>query len=770
MYDFEASGAVGAPPTRRRRHHGHPDPEWVSVSGATPAFPPTDGLSKGTFTICVTSGSAIQGSTPSNYTVNVTTATGAPRTTPVTKVTLVDVDIPATQALIEPEWDRIYTSQGVVPGATTRDLAVEEDGDASTRCGLLCLPMPFDAVTSFTCRPGTFTVVVCTQTRAPYPIREMARAWDGIQEGSDFGGPYVGLRLLGVPGRGGEPYLITASTKVEDDSPLSFTITDPVLYGQIAPYSGTGGGYLTAGRIPGPSYLAIIVTRVLGTTLPFSGSLDATYFKTRGVFQLSARAPCPVTLTGGCLRLMGFGPQVVLDGRGTCAFGHPPDPACLTWASLPRDSPVTTVGFTASIQTALDLGTTAGGSFVLTSTNTPTTPTTITLTPGWGTLGDVVEALNTNPIMVAAGVLARVVDTGVVFEAVTGAAFNIDFTTSPNTATRFGYLAGPTGFTDLATPTACAGSLPYYNPLANGDVDAIVGPGRVVVRLDPDTDTLRWSCEPFPPFEVQVSDVDAGARTLTLQCVPEYLHGLTLGASVLVGGAEALRGVVVLVPSLTSLVLVMETASGTLPVVGSTVTALPFDRPPLDVYLLGPQVLDRCMLPDVVGCGNGDTLETTRGVCSLGTLRIHQDPFVLIALGFEGTEAEPLTGSVYYPSQACPIVFAKVPRTNCFQSNFQRLYEYTFEGTGRTLGFIKVRVLNPNGTLYQTHGHPVAITLCFVTRENGVGFGPGTVTVARGGDVRGTGNGLPAYLTSDRQTFPVAGGRAGVDYPAQTRG
>jgi hypothetical protein len=163
-------------------------------------------------------------------------------------------------------------------------------------------------------------------------------------------------------------------------------------------------------------------------------------------------------------------------------------------------------------------------------------------------------------------------------------------------------------------------------------------------------------------------------------------------------------------------------------------------------------------------CGfRARTYENGRGILhSPGTVSVLQDPFVIICLGFDGTEAEPLTGDLYYPEQSCPLVFAKVPRTSLFKSDFFKVYDHTFEGASRTLGFIRVRILNPNGTLYQTHGHTVMITLLFNTRQTMVGFGGGKVAVTYqgSGPPPGWGEGLTGMASS--QVVPVAGGRAGV--------
>ena len=112
-------------------------------------------------------------------------------------------------------------------------------------------------------------------------------------------------------------------------------------------------------------------------------------------------------------------------------------------------------------------------------------------------------------------------------------------------------------------------------------------------------------------------------------------------------------------------------------------------------------------------------------------------------------------------------MFAKVARAaGCiYRSDFDKVFDHTFNGAGTTLGYIRVQVLNPNGTPYQTHGHTVSITLKFDTRESGVALGDGTVSIGIGdnpGDashVLGNGRGMvrPPIAMSAISTMNSAG-------------
>jgi hypothetical protein len=114
-------------------------------------------------------------------------------------------------------------------------------------------------------------------------------------------------------------------------------------------------------------------------------------------------------------------------------------------------------------------------------------------------------------------------------------------------------------------------------------------------------------------------------------------------------------------------------------------------------------------------------------LASPGTLEKWQDSYILLCLAFSAGNAPPVTGDVYYPfPKQNTIVFAKVLRGSVFlRADFDRMFDHTFAGTGQHLGYIRVVILNPNGTPYQTHGHSCSITLKFDARVSHVGFGGG---------------------------------------------
>jgi hypothetical protein len=117
---------------------------------------------------------------------------------------------------------------------------------------------------------------------------------------------------------------------------------------------------------------------------------------------------------------------------------------------------------------------------------------------------------------------------------------------------------------------------------------------------------------------------------------------------------------------------------------------------------------------------------------SPGTLEICQDSYILVCLAFAAGGAIPNTGDVYYPfpcTENNQLVFAKVLRSSFLRADFDRLFDHVFAGSGTNLGYIRVQILNPNGTPYQTHGHEVSITLKFDCRQSTVAFGGGHAVI-----------------------------------------
>ena len=111
-------------------------------------------------------------------------------------------------------------------------------------------------------------------------------------------------------------------------------------------------------------------------------------------------------------------------------------------------------------------------------------------------------------------------------------------------------------------------------------------------------------------------------------------------------------------------------------------------------------------------------------------------PFALLCLAFSAGHVLPCAGAVHYPyighqtllgdgspstTQIPPIVFAKITRASPLKSDFERTFDYAFPG-GSHLGYVRVKLINPDGTPYHTAGLPTSITLKVEGFTGGVEF------------------------------------------------
>jgi hypothetical protein len=810
---FDAAAAIGAPPIAGTGSLTNP---YTEVAGLMPTFPSTDHLTRSSFIVTVSSDRAQvpTRSAPlitSDFVTNVSLY--APRTTPVTRVQLVDIDIPCTQRLIEEPWHNLFFGQGVYTAKDVRALNVTIEGaglasvvggDAgvggggggggteshqmldngpcgscipgpgatSERTVSAVLPLLLDKVRTYSKLSTTnCTLRVVMENRAPYPMHPIARAWRAM-------GP--GLKLVG-PTIGG---LVLNAEQVYDDTPFSFVVQVPrSVYNNIGA-AGTDVMYLYAAPIPGPDFLAAVASKALGVVMATVCPVPWPHFAFEydpiaDRFSLYARAPhglgmdpVPITLTGGVFGYMGFGSSfrvevptrraVTLPATATrlAALGRP-----LCFAEVQCGSPPTPGVFAAWIQTAMNTYTWPQGmGFTVTVPGAVPPATTVALPSGQGTLEAICDRLNAT-VLGSLGLQASVVPAGIEFRSLSspGTLFGLDFTGLPaGYAARIGYDP-----IVLSPATRHSPTLPRATHIPV--LDVLCGPPRSGFQVQYrslDTDQLVVRTTPFEPLVNGVTVTIRLDGTVAVSVLdPTVMHGLQPGAAVLLVNQVAdphiqVTAYVTHVPDVTGFEAVLEGNPGLDPMAWSATasTLIPLDTPPLDLYFGASVRVYHALLPDMCGF-RARAYEDPRGsICSPNTVCIQQDPFVVICLGFDGTEAEPLTGDVYYPEQNCPLVFAKVPRTSLFKSDFFKVYDHTFEGAGRTLGFVRVRILNPNGTLYQTHGHTVMVTLLFNTRQSMVGFGAGKVSVTYAGD--GPPPGMPDF--GGRQVVPIAGGRGGV--------
>ena len=787
---------------------------YVESSNLTPSFPSTECLHHGTFKVVVGSWRRLnEGKTSTNdFAVNVSTY--APRTTPVTRVTLVDVDIPPTQHLIEEPWSRVYFDNGIYPTPDCRAFTLDAIVGAALRISsTVLLPLHLDAVTSYQkLTTSVPTTRIFLAHRAPCPIAAIAEAWGGLAVRG-----CGALQLIGVPGIPGGVFVLPASS-VHDDSAMSFDIQSQELFDGL-PLSSSGsptGMYLCAAPIPGPSYLGTIVarcasealtsltSRMLPATLSpscvppeFVWRLDILYAPGTDRYTLTVQPPELVqglTLSGAVAAYMGFGSPVVLDvvpRRAVNAVAQSPRyQSPLSYACIAVGSPHTGTAFATRIQSAFDAFSWGSG-FQFKVTLPGTAVQTVTVPGGNMSLDtlasvvqDAMDAVFVTPYGVqfvvtyrTCGPVAEPSFSGLVFAAVAvsttvAVAFAIDFSTDPTfTPARIGYDAKTYPAAAVHYPTRRAAHCPELAAGAGIGCACTTPRANTSVLYRIDTQELVLQTVPFPAFPATASSTAVpGTYTITATTA----QALQIGAAVILAQYDAGTHVyiqrhahVVTVVDVFTYGVVLDDPTGAPAWINVPVTAVPQDQPPLNLYF--QQTLHNVVTSEVLGF-QPRTYSACGELVSPGTVDVRQDPYILLCLGFEGPSATPLTGDVYYPFLSPSnnqLVFAKVARAaGCiYRSDFDKVFDHTFNGAGTTLGYIRVQVLNPNGTPYQTHGHTVSITLKFDTRESGVALGDGTVSIGIGdnpGDashVLGNGRGMvrPPIAMSAISTMNSAG-------------
>lgn len=794
------ASAIGAPP-----YYGVDGTNrYVETSNLTPSFPSTDCLHHGTFKVVVGSWRRLNEAKSSTNDFAVNVSAYAPKTTPVTRVTLVDIDIPPTQLLIEEPWSRIYFDNGMyaTPDCRSVDVVftVSAAYEAAVRPPTACLstavvlPLCIDAVTAYTLLPGPAAGLVRLYFahRVPFPIASIVEAWSGLAArgcGS--------MCLVGVPTL---PDFVLSSACVIDDTTLSFDVQSEDLYDALQRNPDAAKHmYLYAAPVPGPAYLATILSRCMtdalaATTyaLPSSaaaavygacgGAVDCPSTPWRFDFQytpihdrytLTLTTPeyvRDVSLAGPAAAYMGFGSPTTIEARGRHAASLPAQnqryQSPLSYASLPIGSPRCGTTFAASIETAFNAFCWDSFAFDV-------------VTPGLSRLRVVVPRGNMTLKTLAGVVKAAIVQaglpavepyasitvtygtsgttfSGLVF-ASPGFAFGLDFSVDPTFfPIRIGYdaKAYPPALTHY--PTRKASHCPELSAGVGVACACTLPRGKMQVVYRQDVQELVLQLTPFPAFAAKLVAAPLGFYST------DTTQALQVGACVIVAGPSAAPGgayqqrrayVVAVAPvgAVTTYYITYSDTNPALPGFGyENVTIVPQDAPPLNLYL--QRTFQNGVPAEVMGF-QARTYSACGELVSPGTVDVRQDPYILLCLGFESPTATPLTGDVYYPflsPSANQLVFAKVARAaGCiYRTDFDKVFDHTFNGAGTTLGYIRVQVLNSDGTPYQTHGHPVSITLKFDSRESGVAFGDGTVTMGLGdnmGDsqlVLGNGRGM----------------------------
>jgi hypothetical protein len=726
------------------------DPAAVGFPGGVPAFPGTESLSPDAFKVVVASWRRINPAITSTGDFAVDVSTYAPRGPFVKRVQLVDAQVPNTQTLIEPPWCRLWMSMGIPVSSIFRRVDAEfQDGRTGNAMIVSAVfPLPVSQVLSATViRPGVTRLVF--GEAAPSPAPAIVAAWT-----KDNG--YV--VLAGVPTLVSASSLGLVLTREMVQSPGIPNAMD-ILDNGLAAAVGAGAAEpgcmaLIASRIPNDSALARAVSWGLTMAIHSSGispgpvrcvvavSYCADPQEDRFKLQLAGPPHCSLQFSPGAVTTyMGLDGLPLLTGAPAVRAPAPRvQPPC-SFARLPWSNYATTraladaVAAASSTYTwpAFDIGIILPGA----------APATASVPGGHATLAElavVVQAALTVVTPLAFGMLVTPSSAqdddcpaeGLVFSSDSGVQFRVQLPLVPALGYTPGYLT-PWGSTHM--PNDVAGP---HIPLSCGDlpfpanVDASInGAGNLVLRASP-----------FAPFPVTVTPAACSASWVATPTQALFLPGLTPGALVNLVQADLSAHVVCVVTDGAPLTLLQLDA--TVPFVPTDdILVVPMDAPPITVYMqtasasvdrlapvpaglfgFGPDTyVARPLAPSPLGA-----LVPEYSLVSPGTMRVRADPFLLLCLSFYASDANVLTGDVYYPletpSGGFQLVFAQVLRCGAeFRSDYDRVFYHCFPGAGTHLGYIRVKILNADGTPYQTHGHPVSVCLRMDVMTDSISLG-----------------------------------------------
>jgi hypothetical protein len=433
--------------------------------------------------------------------------------------------------------------------------------------------------------------------------------------------------------------------------------------------------------------------------------------------------------------------------------GAPAAPAPSTRAQAPGGYariPSTNYGTAADLATAVAaaMSTYTWPPFALTVTLPSAVPPVGTVVPmagGHGTLADLAAVLQAALAAAVPSAAIAVEDdaSGLTFTSLAEPspyAFALGFPTGPVPA-RLGYVPGlTTPFATMHVPSGTGVHIALWADCAvrpSGDVTATVSPAGEMVLTS----------VPFAPFQAIVSPYagcgsgggEAPPVTWLLSQPPgsTFMMGLQAGAIVSVvsaagPGFQQVPGVIVRVEPLGLVFQQLDATVGLVPAAAEDMNLVIPQRPaPLVLYMQTASALvgRPHPVPAVVFGFQPDTYAPGKAVLtSPGTVRTRCDPFVLLCLSFTATDMAAMTGDVYYPlevpSGGTQLVFAQVLRCNAdFRSDYDRVFTHSFPGAGIHLGYIRVRLLNADGTPYITHGHPVTVCLRMDVVGDGISMG-----------------------------------------------
>jgi len=741
-------------------------------------FMNTDILEKTTFKCVVGSWRRLNYGTTATNDFEVDVSDYAPKQCFVNRVQLVDVDIPNTQLLIEDIWNRVYFNLGcrVTIDCRTFNFSYKDtcSGEVDTKSAVL--PLPLDDVRQYQLlNPGFIRLYM--KHRAPRPIVPLAHAWQSLKK---IG--YGSMQLMGVPGLGAVEIEYNA---VADESNMSLVIQNNAVYAALQNSFGDPPKLcLVTSTLPGPSFLAKIVSRCISYDLntnlisPTCNGHDVVtwlfnivYSESGDTFNLHVRAPFPAqfTVDGPISDYMGFGSPYMLESSEyfkIATSGPKPrfqqgdsfaaiqagDPSCdtqlATWV---------TDAFSAFVWKAFTFQVAFPGGTVY----------TIVTSAGNMSLADLAVdiQLALDTVILPAGTVAVTVQTcpypGLVFTSELFS-FSLDFTVDADFhPPRIGYdfKKYPAAYQHL--PTRPSRHIPLLPGVCGttccSAVQYTVPQSIISVYFRPEINQLVFESQPYSPFGAILTQNFLVPYEYFLASSP-YNANLFVGCEVLLaftisGVYYQVKAIVVNTTSQSqfTIILVDPNDASVLPDIsaGADITVIPETAQPLVLFMqraltdaatlactqgyVFPRKHGRTIDPEIIGFDAMTYESCGKLLTSPGTLEKWQDSYILVCLAFAAGGAPPVTGDVYYPmSTNNTIVFAKVLRGSVFlRADFDRMFDHIFAGSGIHLGYVRVRIMNPNGTPYQTHGHSCSITLKFDARSSAVAFG-GAHTVVPG--------------------------------------
>jgi hypothetical protein len=704
----------------------------VGFSGGMPTFPATNTLESSNFKVVVGSWRRMNASTKpstSDFTVDVTEY--APRSPYITRVQLVDVDLPATQRVIEDAWARLYFQQGVPLTPTCRSLDITADGVTIP----IVLPLLLDEVKAYE-SVGASVVRMYMTRRAPEPVAAVAEMWKHLPGG--------GMRVLGVPGFHDGFLLTRDNVRPSTIASMAFDIVSAE-FAEAVRSRPTGVLLLYAPPLLGATCLAAVLTNLIPFAVALSHVEDSSggawsiqfqYSVADDRFAVYTRVPAFVEnmeLRGALAEYMGFDATEFVEVKpfdarvGTTNAASPRRHPRDAYALLPSSNPTRPTDITGAVEKAYNAYTWARFRFGVTLPGHDTT-SVYTVPGGRMTLWQLAEVVSAllNDAHITVKYVKGECRSGLQFEHLTGLVFQVDWTVDAAfDPSHVGYDRRVTPLARVHVPTRAA----KHVPMPSGDAPAM---SDIAVLYNEDTQTLMFQSVPFSPFSGVCARLNANVRIVTC----EIAHGLQVGARVILSAVDPPPDIQVCVVVVAvhdvlrfDVMLVDPSDDGALG--NEPVVVVPQDRFPLNLYLQQTRLIrEKAVCPNLIGL-QPMSYETPYELVSSGALDLRADPYLLLCISFQGEDAGLSCGSVYYPleSGGGQIIFGKILKSACaFKSEYDRAFYHDFKGAGIHLGYIRIRILNSDGTAYESHGQPVSVCLKFEARQSSVFTGgPGTL-------------------------------------------